>query len=223
MTFRILSDEVYADNEARVAAYEQQLHSPEGERYLHYLKERGLELETIRRFRLGAVLEPDPTDLNMAGRICIPHSNQRGVSLLRFRVAPWAEREGSAKYMQGPGTPIGVYNITELLTPRDVIAICEGEFDTMVLNQLGVPAVGYPGTQSWENHHRYLFEGYARVIIIGDGDQAGEDFAAKLANSIASPRVIPMPAGHDITSSYLEAGADDLLEHLGFGEKKEED
>lgn len=217
---KILPDETYENNEGRVASYEEQLHSPAGARHMEYLtQERKLDLATIKRFRLGAVLEPHAEDVHGRGRIAIPHINKRGCNVIRFRKTPW--QESSMKYWQPAGSAYGVYNVTEILTPRDLIAICEGEMDTMILNQLGIPAVGFPGVESWSNFHARMFDGYATTIICADSDPAGEKFAARVAARVPGPRVITLPNGADINDLYKAEGRDGLLKRLGLFDDEE--
>lgn len=218
---KILSKDVYEHNEKRVASYEKQLHSPAGASHLAYLmEERKLDLSTIKRFRLGAVLTPSAEDAPGRGRIAIPHLNKRGCNVIRFRAMP--EQGSSMKYWQPAGSAYGVYNVTEFLHPRDMIAICEGEIDTMVLNQVGIPAVGFPGVESWSNYHARMFDGYATTIICADGDQAGENFAAKVAARVPGPRVITLPTGADINDLFKLEGRDGLLKRLGLVDDEKE-
>lgn len=208
----ILPPPVYAGNLARLEDYELQLHSEAGAQHLAYLTEdRGLTPDTIRHFRLGAVIDPDPQDLFAAGRICIPHFNAAGAHVLRFRALPGVD---GPKYWQPAGSRVGIFNVTELITPRPTIYVCEGEIDTMTLVQCGLPAVGFPGAQSWQDHHRYLFDGYERVVIAMDHDEAGQAFGEKVAAKVPGPVPVLMPAGHDVNSFFQQHGRAALLRHL---------
>ena len=210
----LLPQEDYDDNARRCQMYESQLHAAAGEPYLAYLmNERGLTLDTIKRFRLGAVIEPDPQDRKFQHRICIPHLNLRGVSVLRFRAAP--KQEGP-KYLQPTGSNISVYNVMQFAESLDYVAVAEGEFDTMTLIQCGYPAVGFPGATTWRDHHRYLFDGLQRVYILGDGDDAGEEFATKVARNVPGGKVITLPDGQDINGLYVEQGAEGIHRLLGI-------
>lgn len=121
----LLPQEDYDNNERRCQMYESQLHGVGGEPYLKYLMEdRGLSLETIKHFRLGAVVNPDPQDHKFQYRICIPHMNLRGVSVLRFRAAPG---QSGPKYLQPTGSRISVYNVAQLSEPLDYVMVAEGE------------------------------------------------------------------------------------------------
>jgi DNA primase len=214
----ILGEEAYQHNIARTMAYKEQLYSSAGERHLDYLTEqRGLSVETIQRFHLGAVLEPDPTDEFAVGRICIPHTNLRGPTVLRFRALPG---QGDPKYWQPAGSNVSVFNVGVLAEPREFVVIAEGEIDTMTLSQCGLPAVGFPGVNTWKDHHRYLFDGLRQTIIVGDGDEAGEGFMAKIAGKVPGPRTISMPPGMDVNELFLQGGREAVVERLGINEEE---
>lgn len=210
----VLSNAAYEMNRERMGLYEQQLYSSAGEPFLEYLIEaRGLTTQTIKHFHLGAVIDPDPVDNFAQGRICIPHLNNTGPRVLRFRAMPGQD---GPKYWQPSGSSVGVFNVTELLNPHTQIVVTEGEIDCMILWQCGIPAIGFPGAQSWKDYHRYLLEGYQQVTITVDNDDqgAGQSFADKVASKVQGPRPILMPAGHDVASYYTDAGRDALLAHL---------
>lgn len=210
----LLPQEDYDNNERRCQMYESQLHGVGGEPYLKYLMEdRGLSLETIKHFRLGAVVNPDPQDHKFQYRICIPHMNLRGVTVLRFRAAPG---QSGPKYLQPAGSRISVYNVAQLSEPLDYVAACEGEVDAMTLTQCGYPAVGFPGASTWRDHHAYLFDGYQRVFVLGDGDDAGEEFASKVARHVPNPRVITLPDNQDVNGLYVEQGIEAIHKLLGI-------
>lgn len=174
----LLPQEDYDNNERRCQMYESQLHGVGGEPYLKYLMEdRGLSLETIKHFRLGAVVNPDPQDHKFQYRICIPHMNLRGVSVLRFRAAPG---QSGPKYLQPTGSRISVYNVAQLSEPLDYVAVCEGEclpgsaevFTQQGWSRLdelekGVPVAQYDasGTLSFVNPISYIEKPYDGELI----------------------------------------------------------
>lgn len=215
----ILADTTYDLNLTRMYEYERQLHSPEGTAYMEYLtQDRGLTTDTLRRFHIGAVIRPDSMDTKAQGRICIPHLNARGPMVLRFRSMPGAE---GPKYWQPSGSHVGIFNVTELVLPRDEITVTEGEIDAMTLVQCGVPAIGFPGASSWRDYYRHLFDGYRRVRICIDADDsgAGAAFGDKLSSRVPGPMPIPLPQGHDVNSYYQAAGREALLTHLKIKEQ----
>lgn len=209
--------------EVRTASYQSALFEPEGADALDYLvEERGLTLETIRHFRLGLVVDPVESDRPARGNISIPFITPTGVVAIRFRQFP---PDGSGpKYWQPEGTRVGVFNTSAIAQGGSSLVICEGEFDCMVAYQLGLPAVGYPGSGSWKPHHKAMYEGFETVYIIGDNDdkdmgngkRAGSEFAKKVADKVPDPQVRMMPEGHDLTSAFLEHGGEWVLDYLNL-------
>jgi DNA primase len=206
----------------RVLKYHEQLKSPEGAPLLAYLTEqRHFSLETIDRFLLGAVVNPDVLDETGRGMISIPYLTPAGPAALRFRRPP--DKDTGPKYWQPPGSELTIFNTKAFFESEDTIAVTEGEMDCMTLIQAGIPAVGLPGATSWKSVYELIFEGYASVLICADNDDkemkngkhAGREFAAKIAQKVPGPNVILMPEGHDVNSYYAEFGREALREHLG--------
>lgn len=199
----------------RTEEYHRQLHQPEGAALYAYLTaERGLSHETISRFRLGAVVDPDVSDEPAVGMVSIPYLRPVGVVGLRFRRPP--ERETGPKYWAPAGTKTGVFNTEPIITGGTWAVICEGEFDTMIAAQCGLPAVGIPGVANWKDHYPNLFDGFQRVLILADNDDngQGQNFAESVAQHVPDPIVRLMPPGHDVNSYYLEVGREGLLSFL---------
>ena len=96
-----------------------------------------------------------------------------------------------------------------------------GNCDTMVLTQCGIKAVGISGSQAWKDHYRYLFEGLQKVYVAGDGDDAGQLFAAKVAEQVPNPHVVALPQGKDINDVYIEGGVNAVRELFGITESEE--
>lgn len=162
-----------------------------------YLESRGISRSTCDEFRLGFVGEPLSGDEGYQGRISIPYIKPSGVVDIRFR----ATENSAAKYLSRPGSDVHLYNTSALLSAHDSIAITEGEFDCLILHQLGIDAVGVPGVHNWQDEWRRLFNGFRRVVIFGDGDDAGKKFSAKLARQLRGIAV-HMPDDMDVTDVY---------------------
>lgn len=90
----------------------------------------------------------------------------------------------------------------------DVVWIVEGETDALSIWQAGGQAVGAPGASVWRWSHlveEWLGSG-KRVIVVGDGDQAGQEFAARVAKPHGTQVVARLwPAGMD-ANDLLKAG-----------------
>jgi DNA primase len=206
------------------ANYHQQLLSPEGESLCRYLtEERGLSLDTIRQFQLGAVLGlgVSPSHETMRGWISVPYLSPTGVLSMRFRRPP--DSEAPMKYWSPKGTRIRVFNTSALLNPGHWLAICEGEFDTMAATQAGIPAVGIPGVQSWAPYMRHMLSGFSRIIVLADNDDAGQglQFGEMVAEQLEETKIVLAPAGHDVNSTLKELGVHGLREHFGIDKHSE--
>lgn len=200
----------------RALKYHEQLKSPEGAPLLEYLiEERKLLPETIDRFLLGAVVDPDVLDEGAEGMIAIPYLTLNGPVALRFRRPP--ARETGPKYWQPEGTSLTIFNTPAFFASEDTIAITEGEMDCMTLVQCGIPAVGIPGASAWKDFFQLLFEGYTTVLICADNDDtgAGRKFASKVAQNVPGPEIKLAPEGHDVSSLYAEQGREAVREWLG--------
>lgn len=226
---------------ASTERYQEQLLSPAGERHYEYLNvTRGLDHETILKFKLGAVLDASVSHEQASQMISIPYLTPAGTVQIRFRKAPW--ESGRAKYWQTPGSLVRMFNTNMLLEGTGRIAyVCEGEFDTMAATQAGLPAIGISGVNGWRDHFYAMLAGFDRIAFLADSDGEGDKlkerpedwpedkefdprgvgikFAETHANAMEGGVVIQMPAGHDVNSYLVEAGADALLSHAGFRPK----
>lgn len=179
-----------------------------------YLSGRGITPEVAEAFRLGYVADPLPGDEDYAGRLAVPYLTPAGVVDIRYR----ALLEGQTpKYLSRPAAPTRMFNVQALLTDSDVIAVCEGEIDTIIMHALvGVPAVGIPGANNFKDHYRLLLEDFERVVVMCDGDQAGREFGKKLAGECGNATVVHLPDGSDVNDFYLSDGPDAIRRRAGL-------
>lgn len=98
----------------------------------------------------------------------------------------------------------------------DVIAICEGEFDTMLACQCGVTAVGVSGANNWKDWYARAFSDYRKVVVLCDGDTAGRDMGRKIASQIDVALVVSMPEGMDVNEYVMAEGPDALRGKAGL-------
>lgn len=226
MTLRPLSRSLKADLITQVQGYQEQLQAaPEA---MEYLVGRGLTEKTIADAALGYVSAdgegPAQGHEKFVGRIVIPYLTTSGPVKLRFRAL--GETTG-AKYLDMPGAKTRLYNVLAIANDPigDRLYICEGEFDTLIAQQVGLTAVGLPGATAWQPHFRQVLEGYDRVVILGDHDdkpskgsglRPAEEMAQTVATELKNADVRPvyMPEGHDVNSAYLEGGKQNLLDWI---------
>lgn len=209
--------------EAATSRYQEHLQfegSPSSDRAWSYLLERGFDIGVRHRYRLGVVAEALPGHEMMAGRLAIPYLTPAGPVDIKFRCI--ADHECKAtkcpKYLATEGGGSRLFNARAVLVAEDKVVICEGEFDAMAVSALvGVPAVGYPGADTWARcaHWPRVFAGLDAVVV-ADGDKPGVAAAKTVARSLADARIVHMPDGEDSNSMILKEGPEAFKERLGI-------
>lgn len=197
-----LSDAQKASLEHSTALYEKSLSLA-----LPYLQSRGITETTATHFRLGVVGEAVQGDESYSGRLCIPYIRRAGVTAQRFR----SLGDGFPKYDSRAGVPTQLYNVEPFFGNGELVVITEGELDTVVLHQLGIPSVGVPGASGWKPHYRRLFEDFERIYIFADEGDAGKDFGRAIRSDFPYAIVVTMP-DDDVNTTFLNPlyGADFL-------------
>lgn len=175
-----------------------------------YLEGRGITEDTAVTARLGVVDEAIHGDTEAAfQRLSIPYITRSGVVDLRFRCIRNHDcgEVGCPKYLGRPGASLRIYGVDDLVSAGNTIAVTEGELDCLILRQLGYPAVGLPGAESWKRHWGRLFEDFQRVVVFGDGDTAGVRFIRKFFDQFPqSTEAVQLPEGEDVNSMFLLEG-----------------
>jgi hypothetical protein len=183
-----------------------------------YLEARGIDLKVADTFRLGVVNVPVVGHEMYQDRLSIPYLTRSGVVNLKFRCMSNHDcsDHGHPKYLNG-GSKTNIYNTLAFHKESNLIAICEGEFDALVLDGIvGIPAVAIPGVQNWKAHYERCFVDYERVLVFADGDDPGKDFGKHVSSLIDGTTVIQMPHGTDVNSIYLSEGAEGLRKRAGL-------
>lgn len=149
------------------------------------------------------------------GMIAIPYLSPDGWTLqIRFRRI--GDGDGP-KYLSVPGAPPRLYNTRTLDDSYTEIFVTEGEPDTWIATQCGLPAVGIPGVSSWCPEWALPLLQYDAVYLLADNDDKGQGakLGERMAADLPNLRIILMPEGHDVNSFVLSEGADALLERVG--------
>lgn len=180
-------------------------------RVVRYLKEdRHLNAETIGKFRLGYMDEDfiglmrkrgfSIADLRGAGliaeksnrpmfegRVIIPYLNRDSIVTLRGKKI-------GGNTLQVAGITLGMYAVDNVRAHDGDVYLCEGEVDTMYLNQLGFPAAGVPGADTFQPQWASWLENARRVFICYDADEAGQKGALKVKEILgAKARIVDLP------------------------------
>lgn len=181
-----------------------------------YLEGRGIDLSAAQRSALGVVRDPLPGHAHLEGRLAIPYLTDYGPVNMTFRCIQDHECKevGCHKYDRWRGIGTSLYGVQSFSHADEWIAVAEGELDALVLNMVGIPAVGIPGSENWLDHWPQVFEDFSRVYVFADGDKAGGDMYKRIVHDLDTAIRVTMPAGEDVNSMYLKEGADWLRERI---------
>jgi len=188
-----LNESAPPPNPVLVNAWRATLLTPSSPRFhrLAWFKQRGLSLSTVQLHTLGHT-----------GRyFSIPVFSKTGKLLgYRFRRDDEYCDPLSPKYTQPKGQPALLYRPNP---GGRHVAITEGEFDALILAQLGVDAMtSTAGAQSLPA----MFRGWKfrrRVHVLTDQDEPGEDAYRKLKESLSGDVVRVHWSGANDVSEYL--------------------
>lgn len=187
-----------------------------------YLAGRHIDLRTAQEHRLGYVTtDSTPGYERFKGMLAIPNICARGtVVSLKFRHIDHDEHE--RKYDQPAGQVLRLFNTRALLAETDTIVVTEGEMDTITLTGLGIPAVSVPsGANSWNaKRHWRLLEGYRRVVLFRDNDEAGGELVKKVLDTDLPVQVVAPPHGFKDLNEAHTNGLDAEIIALVNGETK---
>lgn len=207
--------------DSQCSQYHQQLlDSTEG---LEWHSNRGLNEETISKFKLGWITEPlSPTAVSHVGNPVIPYITLSG-RVIELRVR---RLEGKPKYLRiGHYFPIPMAKKTHLFNAKHAVPtlrsaevhICEGEYDCMIAVQCGLRAVAVPGSINWNPVWTNLLSA-SSVVIALDADAGGAAGVQLLEREFSQRRIdyrtVTLPTGCDITDLYLAGGAAAVKESL---------
>jgi DNA primase len=194
---------------------ETELWSPNGERAMSYLRNRGLYPDTIRAAKLGYVpgdmktwytFEADGQQFKHPSGITIPWFADNalwGVNVRR------PARPGEVKYQQFSGghTKGALYWVDDLVTGWPVL-FTEGEFDCLIAWQCGqdfVCTVTLGGASNPLSSRWYkLLASSPHIIAVTDNDEAGDRAGDRLAGLSARVRRVHVPTGKDLTDFFLD-------------------
>lgn len=203
--------------EQATAAYEEGLAS--SSQAAEYLAARGLDDNAVRTARLGVVSNPQPGHEQFQGMISIPYQTPSGVVALKFRRLD----NGTPKYTAPLGQRTRMYNVMALKRATDTVAVCEGELDALVLDQMvGVPSVGVSGANNWKDHFPRMLRGFQNILIVTDNDiekdngaNPGQELATRILGTLPYARNIVLPTGMDVNDFFLAEGREAFLRRLG--------
>ena len=195
---------------------------------------RGLTEDTLNRFLLFSVSDYKKVnqhlkdkfsrdELQRAGvisdegnlvfykhKVLIPFLSEGRIVYLRGRYLfnGNAETDGAKMLGLKKQTTKRLFNADRLadLEKGDKVYVCEGEFDTMILDQHGYNAVGVLGTTNFNADDIELFKGLDVVLAL-DSDEAGERATKELAKMF-------LLKGQRVKSKQLPDGIKDITDYF---------
>ena len=149
-----------------------------------------------------------------SGRVAtlIPRSNPHGywwkVSILHGKRSTSWQSIKTEEYERGDVYCLTVPSGMLLVRHAQQIAVSG---NCMILSQIGLQSVGVPGTNTWKSHHWRMLEGFRRVVLFRDNDEAGTILESELKNTNLPVVVVHPPGGKDVTASYMAGHGDELI------------
>jgi DNA primase len=194
-------------------------------------KQRGFSLILLEQAGL-VVREPEQTRVRFRGRLIFPIHDLRGRTIgLGGRILPALEQrmaaagKSVAKYVNSPETALfqkrrNLYAADLARTAaRDAgwVAVVEGYTDVIAAHQVGLAnVVGTLGTALGDDHVRALRQLADRVVLVFDGDDAGQSAAERALELFLGHEVhvdvLTLPANLDPCDFLLNNGAGPFLE-----------
>lgn len=189
-------------------------HLPEA---LGWLEGRGVTPEQASYEGLGVVRDAPAIHEQYEGRLSIPYLTETGPVGLAFRCMRDHDCKelGHGKYLRPKNQEATLYGVRCFDDATDWIAVCEGEMDSLILRQIGLPAVSIPGSTTWKEHWENVFEDLSRIYVFADGDDSGNKMWESLRDKLSMPVLkVKLPAGEDVNSTFTRYGADAIIKRI---------
>jgi DNA primase len=167
-----------------------------------YFAERGISESTARDFGSGFF----PGRGTMNGRVVIPIANERG-ELVAYAGRAIDDTEPKYKLPAGFKKSEVLWNLHRVRRDDDhpaTVIVVEGFFDAMKVVQAGFPNVVALMGSSLSESQRKLLDSFRNIVLMLDGDQAGEAATANILTTLAPlhfVRVVTVASQPDQLSS----------------------
>jgi len=166
---------------------------------IQYAKRRGLNEETIVKFKLG----------QRGHYLTIPIFEENSLIGIKLRNLT----EVGLRFMAAKGSKGGLFNFDMVAYKADPIFVVKGEIPAMLLDQMGYLACAPTGGEGsiFEHSRDVLLQAlvFGKLIVIGDNDNAGQLLGKKRADMLGAKLVFPPGLYKDIDEYILAAGSSD--------------
>lgn len=168
--------------------------------------------DRIRRYLNGRGIPDAVIDLHQLGwdgsRIAIPIFNHAGVLAFFKLVKDPDDPTPGPKMLTSPGGTLELYGWERVASKPCRLVICEGEFDRLVLEAHGLPAVTSTGgagalRREWATEIAPIPE----VYLCFDRDDAGRRGALRVGQFLPQAKIVTLPEevgpGGDVTDFFV--------------------
>ena len=146
-----------------------------------YLADRDVDPETAEYFGIGFFSGKG----SMSGRIVIPIENERG-ELVAYAGRSIDGSEPKYKLPAGFKKNQVLYNLARAVEETEGTAVLvEGFFDCIRVTQAGHACVALMGCSMSRDQEAQLVDHFRRVVVMLDGDKAGQSGATEIAGRLA--------------------------------------
>jgi DNA primase len=157
-----------------------------------YFKRRGIKQDTAEYFGTGHFHGRG----SMSGRVVIPIHNEVG-ELIAYAGRSIDDSEPKYKIPAGFKKSLVLFNLHRAENPQDRVVVVEGFFDCLKVHQAGFPhVVALMGCEMSEHQEALLVECFDEVVIMLDGDEAGESATGEITERLMRKlfvRVVDVP------------------------------
>jgi|GEM_PF-1644283 len=183
-----------------------ELHRSSGEKPRHWLANRGLSIDTLRRWQIG--FNPEPKELHglwVDRGITIPWSWSGKVQAVNVRRA-----DANPKYKMIAGSHRQGLYLGDTVRPGLSTLLVEGEFDALLGRQeagdiINVTTLGSASSRPDADAIRSLL-GSPLILLAYDRDEAGDKAISYWQKLTKRTRRAGLPAGKDITEFFQKGG-----------------
>ena len=129
------------------------------------------------------------------------------------------------RHWWSPGRPVipyGLERLADLVDQNPIGFWVEGETDLLALRAWATaldnrPVVGLsaPGAGTWQPAWRRYMRSFTTIYAVGDGDDVGRRFTARIVEAIPWARPIWLDDGEDVRSIVQSAHPDRFLDLVG--------
>lgn len=181
---------------------------PPNERVIEYALSRGITMEQIKRFKIGTPKPwmKDPpyglwdTDKWMA----IPtfsEAKDPSVSAIKLRSVVKTDK---VRFMSIKGSKRGLWGCRDVMWTEEPILLLKSEIPAIVARHLYMYTCSTTGESHKIDNFAHVFSFSRKVVVVGDNDSAGREYALAKAKVLKAILVYPDPQWKDFDQMYLE-------------------